>query len=96
MLGLLIFFLHCNCNIHLVNGKLVERSEGKKRRRWGPAESKVVLDAFHRHIVNGALPGKKECDKLIKDYPVILRHRSPEMIRQHVRTHIKNLKKKVV
>ena len=63
--------LHCLYNFYLDTSTAITVPPSTKRRKiekvpWTNQEKKVVLEAFHKHVVGKTLPGKEECKELIE------------------------------
>ena len=56
------------------------------KRNWSEEEIKLVLQAFHKHVVGATLPGKSECMHLVSNNN-ILRNRTWTMVKDFLRNH---------
>ena len=57
---------------------------------WSSTEVELVLSRFHRHLVEESLPGKHECEELIRQAPV-LNGRSWQNLKDFVRNHLRKV-----
>ena len=70
--------------------KISDTNSKTGKRPWRKEESSLVLEKCHLHIRNGTLPGKIECEALLKN-PCLM-GRKWTGIKDFVRNHSKKMK----
>jgi len=67
---------------------MIKRIGRRNYTPWTPEEKTLVLEHFHRYLVEEMLPGKSACEELIRTAPP-LRRRSWTNIKDFIRNHLK-------